>query len=162
MANSKTQNVPKVKNSIVTKFKMWQNSKTQNVTKLKQKLKMFFVTQQHFLSLAKKVVITQNSNCDKTQKLILIQNPFFLLQNSSYNKKKSFSKNNLIPRQQRRCSLGSVLRFSQCLCFTLSSWTHSPHFLLDTKVNPMMSMIPKRKTSVKTFAYNWTYWGNQN
>ena len=35
---------------------------------------------------------------------------------------------------------------SKYICFTLSSWTQSDHFLLDTKVNPMMPMIPKRKT----------------
>ena len=32
------------------------------------------------------------------------------------------------------------------LCFTFSSWIHSAHFRLDTKVNPIMPMIPKRKT----------------
>ena len=32
------------------------------------------------------------------------------------------------------------------ICFTFSSWTHSAHFMLDTKVNPIMPMIPKRKT----------------
>ena len=28
----------------------------------------------------------------------------------------------------------------------MSSWTHSAHFLSDTKVNPIMPMIKKRKT----------------
>ena len=32
------------------------------------------------------------------------------------------------------------------ICFTLTFWTHSAHFLWDTKVNPMMPKIPKRKT----------------
>ena len=32
------------------------------------------------------------------------------------------------------------------LCFTFSSWIHSAHFRLDTKVNPTIPMIPKRKT----------------
>ena len=40
----------------------------------------------------------------------------------------------------------ALLGQARVLSVTLSSWTHSAHFLLDTKVNPMMPMIPKRKT----------------
>ena len=32
------------------------------------------------------------------------------------------------------------------ICWTFSSWIHSAHFRLDTKVNPIMPMIPKRNT----------------
>ena len=67
-----------------------------------------------------------NSNCEKTQQLKLwqlkksncdITQKVKLWQNSIYDKslKESFSKNNLTPRQRMECSLGSVLRFSQCL-----------------------------------------------
>ena len=101
----------------MTKLKLWQNSncdKTQIVTKLK---------------------LWQNSNCDKTQivknsktqnvrkKLKLWQNSktqivtkLELWQISIYEEKTlkgSFSRNNLTPWQPMRCSLGSVLRFSQ-------------------------------------------------
>ena len=67
----------------------------------------------------------QNSNCDKTQKLILWQNLQIQIvtklewwQISIYKRTKtlrgSFSKNILTPWQPMRCSLGSVLRFSKC------------------------------------------------
>ena len=43
-----------------------------------------------------------------------------------------------------RFSIQSV--FKDTLGFTFSSWTHSANYLLDTKMNPIMPMIPKMKT----------------
>ena len=56
-------------------------------------------------------------NCDKTQ----LTTKLNLWQNSIYDNtlKESFSKNYLIPWQQMRCSLGSLLRFLQCFFFQI-------------------------------------------
>ena len=128
---SKTQIVMKLKKS--RKFKWWQNSKTHMVTRLKspncdktQKLKLWQNSKSQIVTNLK------NSACDKTQKLKLWQNPrtqfVTKLKNSNCDKtwimtnlnlgrikpKVSFGKNILTPWPPMRCSLGSVLRFSQC------------------------------------------------
>ena len=41
----------------------------------------------------------------------------------------------------------------------LNMFKFHSQFLLDTKVNPMMPMIPKRKTQFNSLVHNWTYWG---
>ena len=67
-----------------TKLKLWQNSKNQIVTKL------------------------INPNCDKTGNMTNLN------LRRKLNLKGSFIKNILTPWQPMRCSLGSVLQFSQC------------------------------------------------
>ena len=117
----KTQTVTKHK---MWQLKLWRNSKTQIVTKLKpwqnskcdnsnwdqtQKLKLQENSTTQMMTKLKK------SNCDNS-KLKLWQNLYydkfqFMTRDTL---KGSFSKNFLTPWQPMRCSLGSLLWFSQC------------------------------------------------
>ena len=131
--NSRTQNLTKVKNFKCDKnqkIKMWQKSKNQNVTKLKnsnfyktQKVRLWQNSKSQMLAKLKK------SNCDKTKKKnIFDKNQKLKLwqylrtqigRNLNLWRKKKlekglFIKNNLTTWQSMRCTLGSVLRFSQC------------------------------------------------
>ena len=111
----KTQKLIMWQNSTCDKLKLWQNS---NCEGKNQKLKS-----------DKTQIVTklENSNYDNS-KLKFWQNfkkKLKLGQNLKYNKyqflktkktlRGSFSKNILTPRQPMRCSLGSVLRFSQSI-----------------------------------------------
>ena len=90
--NSKNSNCDKTQ--IVTKLKLWQNSNCDNI---------------------KIVTKLENTNCNKTRKLELWHN--LEVWKVSIKKKKfkgSLNKKILTPSQPMRCSLGSVLRFSQC------------------------------------------------
>ena len=60
----------------------------------------------------------KNLSCDKTQNIKLGQLEKNLIVTKLKSPKESFSKNNLTPQQQMRCSIGSVLRFLQCLYYT--------------------------------------------
>ena len=97
------------KTQIVTKLKLWQ-------LKLWQKLscdKTQIVTKNQIVKKKKNKnkSIWQNWTCDKTGELKLWQNLKY--DKSQITKIGSFSKNILTPWQLMRCSLGSVLRFSQ-------------------------------------------------
>ena len=107
---------------------MRQNSKTQFVTKLKKKSRCYKTQEHRLRQNSKSQIVTKpkNSIFDRTPKLKLLERKktqLKLWQKLKYDKspfmqKKiltgSFIKNILTPWQPKRCSLGSVLRFSQC------------------------------------------------
>ena len=127
------------------KLKLWQNLKNLNVTKLKN------------------LNFKKNSNCDKTQKLKLWQNFSKLWQNLNNDKyqfmirktilKGSFSKNILTPWQLMWCSLGSVLRFSQC--FKRNSFQTKKNPFLNTHYVKALNIFRE----IITLLYGGVYYG---
>ena len=107
--NSKLDKTKNSKYDKSAKLKMSKNSKNQNVTTQKlagdktQELKIFFVIQPTFSVTYK--ILWQNSRTQIDTKVNLTKLNFW--QNFE---KSLFSKNNLTPWQQMRCSQGSVLQ----------------------------------------------------